>query len=43
MTLDDDDKANISKLETISEEKDDSYSVDSVIQLYEGEGYEKMK
>jgi len=41
--LDDDSKANISKLETVSEEKDDSYSLDSVIQLYEGEGYEKVK
>lgn len=41
--LDDDKEANLSDLETISEEKDDTYSVDSVIQLYEGEGYEEVK
>lgn len=41
--LDEDDKANISELESISEKKDDTYSVDSVIQLYEGEDYEEVK
>lgn len=41
--LDEDNKANLAELINISERKEDSYSIDSIIQLYEGEGYEKVK
>ena len=41
--LDEDNKANLSELSKISDRKDDNYSLESVIQLYEGEGYEKVK
>ena len=41
--LDEDNKANLSELNKISDRKDDNYSLESVIQLYEGEGYEKVK
>lgn len=41
--LDENDKANISEIQTISEEKEDNYSLESVIQLYEGQGYEEVK
>ena len=41
--LDEDNKANLSELSKISDRKEDNYSLESVIQLYEGEGYEKVK
>ncbi|GEQ49187.1 hypothetical protein [Tetragenococcus koreensis] len=41
--LDEDNKANVSELTEIHDEKDDSYSLKSVIQLYEGEGYQEVK
>lgn len=41
--LDEDNKTNVSKIEVFSEEKDDTYSLESIIQLYEGNGYTKVK
>jgi len=41
--LDKDNKANVSELTEIKDEKDDTYSLESVIQLYEGEGYQEVK
>ena len=40
--LDKDNKANVSELTEISDYKDDSYSLETVIQLYEGEGYSEV-
>lgn len=40
--LDDDDEGNVSDMEELSTEKDDKYSTESVVQLYEGDGYEKL-
>lgn len=41
--LDEDGRANLSELKTINERKDDTYSLESVIQLSEGDGYEVVK
>lgn len=41
--LDDEGQANLSDLRTISERKGDTYSLESVIQLTEGDGYEEVK
>lgn len=41
--LDKDNKANVSELTEINDYKDDSYSLETVIQLYEGEGYSEVK
>lgn len=41
--LDEDGNANLSEIKQISEEKEDNYSLESVIQLYEGLGYEEVK
>lgn len=41
--LDDSNKGNISELRKINEQKNDNYSIESVIQLYEGEGYEVVE
>lgn len=41
--LDDKGNANVSEVEKISDEKDETYSLESVIQLYEGEGYTGVK
>lgn len=41
--LDNDKKANVSEIEKISDKKDETYSLESVIQLYEGEGYTEVK
>lgn len=41
--LDEDNKANVSKIDNFSERKDDSYSLKSVIQLYEGYGYTEVE
>ena len=40
--LDDDDKANVSDMEQLTDEKDEKYSAESVIQIYEGDGYKKV-
>lgn len=41
--LDEDDEANISQIDSFMDRKDDSYSLKSVIQLYEGNGYEEVE
>lgn len=41
--LDEDNKTNVSKIEEFSEIKDDTYSQESIIQLYEGNGYTQVK
>ncbi len=41
--LDENNKANLSELIKINEQKNDNYSLESVIQLYEGDGYEEVK
>lgn len=41
--LDEDNEANLAELKKINEQKGDNYSLESVVQLYEGEGYEEVK
>lgn len=41
--IDDKNKTNVSKMELFHDKRDDSYSVKSVIQLYEGYGYTEVK
>lgn len=41
--LDDEGKANLSEMVKISDKKDDTYSLKTIIQLYEGNGYKEIK
>lgn len=41
--LDDNGNANLSEITQMSETKENNYSLESVIQLYEGQGYEEVK
>lgn len=41
--LDDQKKANVADIDEISDQKDDTYSLESVIKLYEGYGYTEVK
>lgn len=41
--IDEDNKANVAKIERFNDKKDSTYSLKSVIQLYEGNGYTKIK
>lgn len=41
--LDDKNEANVAEINEISDEKDDTYSLESVIKLYEGYGYTEAK
>lgn len=43
IVLDEDNKANLSELGRVNDQKGDNYSIKSVIQLYEGEGYKEVK
>lgn len=43
LILNEDNEANLSELIKINEQKNDNYSIESVIQLYEGEDYEEVK
>lgn len=40
--LDDNNEVNVSKMNKISDVKDNTYSLETVIQLYEGRGFEKL-
>ncbi|WP_408869027.1 hypothetical protein ACJYYY_01695 [Brochothrix campestris] len=40
---DDKNKVNVADMEALSDEKDDTYSLESVLKLYEGYGYEKVQ
>lgn len=41
--LDEDNKTNVAKMEEFDDMYDDTYSLESIIQLYEGKGYTKLK
>lgn len=41
--INEDNETNVSKMEDFKEVKDDTYSLESIIQLYEGNGYTKLK
>lgn len=43
IVLDENDKANVAKLELFKDRKDSTYSLETIIQLYEGDGYSKFK
>lgn len=43
LLLNEDGQANLAELKQIDERKEKNYSIESVIQLYEGEGYEEVK
>ncbi len=43
ITIVEDDKADLSEMESFTDERDDTYSLESVIQLYEGYGYTEVK
>lgn len=43
IVIDDKNKTNVTEMELFHDERDDTYSLDSVIQLYEGYGYTEVK
>lgn len=43
LILDENNQVNVAKIENFHEKKDDTYSLDTIFQLYEGEGYEILE